>query len=167
MSDYLDLISLMTLKNLETIQRTKTEKVNLLRHTQHLKYKHATNFDALINQAAKKYDLSADLLKSVIKAESGFNPTAVSSAGAQGLMQLMPDTAKSLGVNNPLDPAENISGGAKYLAKLLNQFNGNTRLALAAYNAGPGNVQKYGGIPPFQETQNYVNKIMNSLDIKA
>ena len=129
--------------------------------------KRKTTFEDLIAKAAKKYGISYQILNSVVKAESDYNPNAVSQAGAQGLMQLMPDTAKSLGVKNPFNPIENIEGGAKYLSRLAKQFNGDIQLALAAYNAGPGNVQKYGGIPPFKETQNYVKKVMNNLDLKA
>ena len=101
-----------------------------------------------------------DLLKSIAKAESNFNPTAVSHAGAVGIMQLMPTTAQSLGVTNSYDARQNIMGGAKYISSLLSKYNGDTSLALAAYNAGSGNVAKYGGIPPFAETQNYVKKVM-------
>lgn len=116
----------------------------------------------LLNQAAAKYGLDSSLLFAVAQQESGLNPYAVSSAGARGVMQLMPATAAGLGVD-PNDPAQNIDGGARLLAQLLAQYNGDTSLALAAYNAGPGAVRKYGGIPPFQETQNYVASILAKL----
>lgn len=113
----------------------------------------------LINSAAARTGVPGELLAAVAKQESGFNPHAVSPAGAQGLMQLMPGTARGLGVANSFDPAQAIDGGARLLRSLLDKF-GSTELALAAYNAGPGAVSRYGGIPPYRETQNYVRNIM-------
>jgi hypothetical protein len=118
------------------------------------------DIQAIIQSASQKYGVPASLIRAVIEQESGMNPYAESSAGALGLMQLMPETARSLGIKDPLNPAENIDGGTKYLAQLLQQFGGNTALALAAYNAGPGAVQAYGGIPPFPETEQYVSRVL-------
>ena len=116
-----------------------------------------------IQEAAQKYDLAPGLIKAVIKAESGFRIDAVSVAGAQGLMQLMPATAKDLGVTNPFDIRQNIDGGTRYLRQMFDLFDGDARLALSAYNAGPGNVQKYGGEVPFPETRRYVARVLASV----
>ncbi len=114
-----------------------------------------------IHKAAQKYNLPAGLIRGVIRAESNFEVKAVSRAGARGLMQLMPGTAKELGVDNPFDIEQNIDGGARYLRKMLDSFGGDIKVALAAYNAGPGTVQKYGGqIPPYQETEKYIDRVL-------
>lgn len=121
-----------------------------------------------IHTAARKYELPPELLRGVIRAESNYQVRAVSHAGAQGLMQLMPGTAKELGVDNPFDIEQNINGGARYLRKMLDKFDGDIKLALAAYNAGPGAVEKYGGeVPPYQETERYVDKVLRFSKLKA
>lgn len=117
------------------------------------------SFSKHINEAAKTHDLDPYLIKSVIKAESDFDPNVQSSKGAQGLMQLIPSTAKLVGCNDSFDARQNILGGSNYLRMMLKRFDGRIDYALAAYNAGPGNVEKYNGIPPFRETQNYVRKV--------
>lgn len=113
-----------------------------------------------IERAATLHGLDPALAKAVAKAESDYDANVISEAGAQGVMQLMPETAAQLGVENPLNPAENIDGGVRYLRGLLDRYGGNVSLALAAYNAGPGNVEKFGGVPPFKETQQYVAKAL-------
>jgi soluble lytic murein transglycosylase-like protein len=119
-------------------------------------------YGAEITAAAKRHGLDPALLAGLIKQESGFNAAARSGAGAQGLTQLMPATAAGLGVSDPLDPAQSIEGGAAYLAQQLERFGGDTARALAAYNAGPGAVQRFGGVPPYAETQNYVRAVQSN-----
>lgn len=114
----------------------------------------------VVNQISKKYNVDEKLVQALIKQESGFNPKARSKAGAMGLMQLMPSTAKNLGVQDPYNMVQNVEGGVKYLKSMLNKYNGNVILALAAYNAGPNAVDKYSGVPPYKETQNYVKSIL-------
>ncbi len=118
----------------------------------------------LISKYSNKTGLDEDFVKAVINQESGFNPNATSKCGAMGLMQLMPSTAQGLGVTNAYDAEQNIEGGTKYLKGLMDRFNNDKSLALAAYNAGPNAVKKYGGIPPYAETQNYVKNILSKYD---
>jgi soluble lytic murein transglycosylase-like protein len=119
------------------------------------------DYSQYIHKAASKYDLEPDLIRAVIKTESNGNHRAVSRKGAKGLMQLMPSTATDMNVSNPFDPEANIEGGTRYLKYLLERFNGNMTLALAAYNSGPGTVEKYGNVPPIDETRQYVKRIYN------
>lgn len=118
----------------------------------------------IFDEAAEKYNVDVRLLRAIGMTESGFNPKAGSKAGAKGVMQLMPSTAKSLGVTDPYDAEQNIMGGAKLISQLLKKYDGNVELALAAYNAGSGNVAKYGGIPPFKETQSYVKTVIRRMN---
>lgn len=147
---FLDILQNVQAKDSAAVQNTGTKKI----------FTGTASMDRIFEEAADRYGVDANLLKAIGKAESGFNSSIVSSAGAIGVMQLMPGTARSLGVKDPYDAQQNIMGGAKYISQLLNQYDGNVRLALAAYNAGPGNVAKYGGVPPFRETQNYVNRVL-------
>ena len=119
--------------------------------------------DQAIAAASQRYGLSAELIRSVIRHESNFNPRAVSPAGAQGLMQLMPATAGELGVRDPFDIRQNIDGGSRYLKQMLDRFDGDLRQALAAYNAGPGTVRRYDGVPPYPETRNYIRRVLASV----
>ncbi len=125
----------------------------------------ANLYDHVISEASHIHGVPFSLLKALIKIESDFNPRAVSSAGARGLMQLMPENIKTLKIKNPFDPRENVMGGTRYLKQLISRFNGKLPLALAAYNAGPGVVEKYRQIPPFQETENFVKQVMKYYSI--
>lgn len=122
------------------------------------------SLEEIFTEAAERYHVPKDLIKAIAKTESDFDPNATSGSGAQGLMQLMPATARELGVTDAYDPYQNVMGGTKYISQLLDKYDGDVKLALAAYNAGSGNVAKYGGIPPFKETQNYVVKVMNYMN---
>ncbi|MBW1789569.1 MAG: lytic transglycosylase domain-containing protein [Deltaproteobacteria bacterium] len=119
------------------------------------------DYQGIIDQASKRFGLEPSLVKAVIKAESAFDSEAVSDKGAQGLMQLMPETASDLSVDDPFDPEENIFGGTRYLAMMMKRFNNNKRLAVAAYNAGPRAVENHKGIPPYKETQTFVKRVMS------
>lgn len=130
-------------------------------------YKDTTNYHSIVHEKATKYNLDPLLVKAVIKTESNWNERAVSRKGAMGLMQLMPSTASDMNVRNPFNPEENIEGGVKYLRYLLERFNGDLTLALAAYNAGPKWVEKFGVIPPITETKQYVNKVLSLYSGKA
>ncbi|MFT4975950.1 MAG: soluble lytic murein transglycosylase-like protein [Myxococcota bacterium] len=121
-------------------------------------------WDPLILSASRSYDVSPALIKAIVLAESGMNPNAISSAGAMGLMQLMPPTAGGLGVDDPWDPEQNIDGGSRYIRQQLDTF-GDLRRAIAAYHAGPANVRKHGGVPPFESTQLYVVRVLDLYDL--
>jgi len=120
-------------------------------------------YEDIIQEAAITYEMDPNLIRAVMQAESAFHPYALSRTGAEGLMQLMPDLSDEMGVSNAFDPRENIMGGVRYLKRLLDYHDGNLDLALASYNAGPGNVERYGGVPPFRETKNYVRTIKQIL----
>lgn len=149
----------------ETAKGGSTGEVNSIRSGAALP-KRALQYEAIFDEASRNYGVSKSLLLAVAKQESNFDANSVSHAGAQGIMQLMPGTAKTLGVKNAFDPYENIMGGAKLLRDNIRSF-GSVPLALAAYNAGPGAVKKYGGVPPYKETQDYVKKIMADLGNKS
>lgn len=138
---------------------TRHQKLNRKSVLLNFKGRSAKKFDELVNKSAIKYEVSPDLIHAVIKAESSYNPDALSPKGAGGLMQLMPDTATQYGVADRFSPAENIDGGTKYLKFLLSKYDGDISMAVAAYNAGEGAVDKYGDIPPYAETRAYVQKI--------
>ncbi len=144
------------------IEANKKENVDLKSKVDLMSQK--ANIDEIVETFAQKYNIDGDFIKAMIKQESGFNPNATSKKGAMGLMQLMPSTAKSLGVNDAYNPWENIEGGVKYIKGLMDRFNNDEKLALAAYNAGPNAVKRYGGIPPYKETQNYVKSIMSTYE---
>jgi soluble lytic murein transglycosylase-like protein len=136
------------------------EKANHVSSSDHPEAEKTALIDRSIQKAARKYDLAPKLIRAVIRAESNFQADAVSPAGAQGLMQLMPGTAGELGVTDAFDIQQNIDGGSRYLRQMLERYSGNLRMALSAYNAGPGNVDKYGGRVPFAETRQYVDRVL-------
>lgn len=159
--------ALLSSAGAEEIRISREGKLTNLKETEDLKVvirptvkRDRSNYDAVINRCASKYGLHPSLIKAVIQAESNWDPLAVSHKGAMGLMQLMPETAKLLGVENAFDPYENIEGGTKYLAEMLDAFGGRLDLALAAYNAGPTVVSSLGRIPQNRETPSYVTKVI-------
>jgi hypothetical protein len=140
---------------------TKFQKANYDKNASY-RNNYSNNYHVIINRNASKYSMDASLIRAVIEAESSFNSRAVSRKGAIGLMQLMPDTARRMGAKRPFEPEQNIEAGTKYLKHLMQRFNGDLKLALAAYNAGPRAVERYGDIPPYGETRRYVKKVVGS-----
>ncbi|AEF17622.1 Lytic transglycosylase catalytic [Thermoanaerobacterium xylanolyticum LX-11] len=159
-NSFQDILNELISEGTTSTEDIKSETIDFSNKTPDMTGVSKDKIESYINEASKKYGVSKDLIDAVIKAESDYNPYAVSSAGAMGLMQLMPSTAQYLGITNPFDPEENIDGGTKLLSQLLNKYN-NTALALAAYNAGEESINKYNGIPPYEETINYISKILN------
>ncbi len=138
----------------------KYRRIKLWKNKTFVRDLEAGKYDDFIVSMGRKYHLDPPLIKAVIRAESAWNPRAISRAGAQGLMQLMPGTSKNLDVDDPFDPGQNIEAGSRYLRLMLDKFNGDLIKALAAYNAGPGAVEKYGGVPPYRETRNYIKRVL-------
>jgi soluble lytic murein transglycosylase-like protein len=165
--DYFRGINLINILEALTNKIADVPTVSQQSTDQLFKLQNKYSFAEIIQKASEKYGVDTRVINAVIKQESSFKPDAVSSCGAQGLMQLMPSTAKSLGVSDPFDAEQNIMAGTKYLKQKLDEFNGDLQMALAAYNAGSGAVHKYGGIPPYKETRAYVAKIVKSIDYLA
>lgn len=157
---YVDKNGTIHFTNLPTSQRYQLFRTNT-RSSGHSSHK---RYDQLIREISQRHNINPALVKAVIKAESDFDPNAISKKGASGLMQLMPKTLKDFNVYDPFHPRENINGGVQFLKQLLKRFNNDLALTLAAYNAGPGTVERYATIPPYQETQLYVKKVLNYFD---
>ncbi|KAI4448708.1 Membrane-bound lytic murein transglycosylase F [Eubacterium plexicaudatum ASF492] len=153
-----------TLASVGTEQNTNTAGTYFSNYINQESQEYGNYLEQIFQKASDTYHVSKDLLKAMAKAESNFRADATSHCGAMGIMQLMPGTAASLGVTDAYNPEQNIMGGAQYISRLLEKYNGNLSYAVAAYNAGSGNVDKYGGIPPFNETQNYVVKVLRYLE---
>lgn len=153
-----------TLASVGTEQNTNTAGTYFSNYINQESQEYGNYLEQIFQKASDTYHVSKDLLKAMAKAESNFRADATSHCGAMGIMQLMPATAASLGVTDAYNPEQNIMGGAQYISRLLEKYNGNLSYAVAAYNAGSGNVDKYGGIPPFNETQNYVVKVLRYLE---
>jgi soluble lytic murein transglycosylase-like protein len=146
--------------SVESRKKAATVQVETRATGQKQKVREKSDFDLHIVQAAERYQIPHELVRAIIAAESNFDPGAVSRVGARGLMQLMPGTAAELGVTDAYDPRQNVEGGVKYLKRMMDMFGGDLEKAVAAYHAGPGTVQRYGGVPPYDETRNYVRRIL-------